>query len=173
MNDGLAISTNQCLYLQKAQLNTKTTTKQQLCCPLVQTVFNSIHQKKCPSQRGGTCRLHSYNFVYVIYGQPQSQGKICTAVCTSSSQSEFAWFQEITAKKCAKPFQKIRQTTLRPKKEKILFSITFFFAFCPKIYILHFFKEKKLSSFNNLATKTFCTLFKTHSSQLMFELSMN
>ena len=143
MNDGLAISTNQCLYLQKAELNTKTTTKQQLCCPLVQTVFNSIHQKKCPSQRGGTCRLHSYNFVFVIYGQPQSQRKICIAVRSSSSQSEFAWFQEITAKKCAKPSQKIRQTTLRPIKQKILFSLTFFFCFLSKNLHFTFFCKKK------------------------------
>ena len=38
------IGSNQCLCLAKAELNTKNSTKRQLCCCLVEfLVFNSIH----------------------------------------------------------------------------------------------------------------------------------
>ena len=38
------IGSNQCLCLPKAELNTKNSTKRQLCCRLVEfLVFNSIH----------------------------------------------------------------------------------------------------------------------------------
>ena len=41
------IGSNQCLCLPKAELNTKNSTKRQLCCRLVEfLVFNSIHWKK-------------------------------------------------------------------------------------------------------------------------------
>ena len=40
------IGSNQCLCLPKAELNTKNSTKRQLCCRLVEfLVFNSIHWK--------------------------------------------------------------------------------------------------------------------------------
>ena len=43
-NDNV-IGTNQCLCLPKAELNTKNSTKRQLCCRLVEfLVFNSIGQ---------------------------------------------------------------------------------------------------------------------------------
>ena len=42
-NDNV-IGTNQCLCLPKAELNTKNSTKRQLCCCLVEfLVFNSIY----------------------------------------------------------------------------------------------------------------------------------
>ena len=42
-----AIGTIQCLCLPKAELNTKNSSKRQLCCRLVEfLVFNSIHLKK-------------------------------------------------------------------------------------------------------------------------------
>ena len=38
------IGSNQCLYLPKAELNTKNSTKRQLCCRLVEfLVLNLIH----------------------------------------------------------------------------------------------------------------------------------
>ena len=41
------IGNNQCQCLPKAELNTKNSTKKQLCCRLVEfLVFNSIHWKK-------------------------------------------------------------------------------------------------------------------------------
>ena len=44
------IGSNQCLCLPKAELNTKTSTKRQLCCRLVEfLVFNSIYLKKSGS----------------------------------------------------------------------------------------------------------------------------
>ena len=48
-NDNVT-GTNQCLCLPKAELNTKNSTKRQLCCRLVEfLVFNSIYEKKCDS----------------------------------------------------------------------------------------------------------------------------
>ena len=50
-NDDL-IGSNQCLCLPKAELNTKNSTKRQLCCCLVEfLVFNSVHQKKSDSSK--------------------------------------------------------------------------------------------------------------------------
>ena len=44
LDNGFAISRNQCLCLPKAELNTKTSTKWQLRCRSVEfLVFNSIH----------------------------------------------------------------------------------------------------------------------------------
>ena len=41
---GDAISINQYLYLPKSELNTKNSTKRQLCCRFVEfLVFNSVH----------------------------------------------------------------------------------------------------------------------------------
>ena len=46
------IGSNQCLCLPKAELNTKNSTKRQLCCRLVEfMVFNSIHWKKSDSPK--------------------------------------------------------------------------------------------------------------------------
>ena len=43
MNEHDVIGINQSLYLPKAELNTKNSTKRQLCCRLVEfLVFNSI-----------------------------------------------------------------------------------------------------------------------------------
>ena len=45
MNEYDVIGINQCLCLPKAELNTKNSTKRQLCCRLVEfLVFNSICQ---------------------------------------------------------------------------------------------------------------------------------
>ena len=45
MNEYDVIGINQCLCLPKAELNTKNSTKRQLCCRLVEfLVFNSIYQ---------------------------------------------------------------------------------------------------------------------------------
>ena len=50
-NDNV-IDTNQCLCLPKAELNTKNSTKRQLCCLLVEClVFNSIYWKKSDSYK--------------------------------------------------------------------------------------------------------------------------
>ena len=47
LDNDYVIGSNQCLCLPKAELNTKNSTKRQLCCRLVEfLVFNSIHQKK-------------------------------------------------------------------------------------------------------------------------------
>ena len=67
LDDGLVISTNQCLYLPKTELNKKNPTKRQLCCCLVEfLVLNSIHKKKRDSPK--TLNREEYD---IIYGRPE------------------------------------------------------------------------------------------------------
>ena len=50
LDDGEAIGNNQCLYLPKAELNTKNSTKRQLCFRLLKlVVFKSIKLEKSVS----------------------------------------------------------------------------------------------------------------------------
>ena len=66
MNEGDVIDINQCLCLPKAELNTKNSTKRQLCCCLVEfLVFNSICRLKSDLPK-----MLNREEYYVICGWP-------------------------------------------------------------------------------------------------------